>query len=47
MESMIVHNNWSGISQTSSKTLRHEIVNVEIGQPASHVEILNWEFSDC
>ena len=46
MEFLIVHNDWSGISQTSSETLGDEIVDVEIGQPASNVEISNWEFSD-
>lgn len=46
MEPMIVHHNWSCISQTSSKTLGDEKVDVEIGDPASGIEVLNWEFSD-
>ena len=46
MESMIVHNDWSGISQTSSETLGDEEVDVEIGDPASYVEILNWKLSN-
>jgi len=46
MESMIVHYDWSCISQTSSETLRDEEVNVEIGNPASCIEILNWQFSN-
>jgi hypothetical protein len=46
MEFLIVHNNWSSISQTSSETLGDKIVDVEIGDPASDVEIFNWEFSN-
>ena len=47
MESVIVHYQWSSISETSSKTLGDEEVDVEIGQPASSVEVLNWKLSDC
>jgi len=46
MEPMIVHYQWSSISQTSSETLRDEKVNVEIGDTTSNVEILNWKFSN-
>ena len=46
MEPMIVHNDWSCISQTSSESLGDEEVDVEIGDPASRIEIFNWKFSN-
>lgn len=46
MESMIVENNWSLISQTSANSTRHEEDHVCIGDPASHIEVLNWQLSN-
>ena len=43
---MVIENNWSLISQTSAESLRHKDDKVEVSQPASDIEILNWEFSD-
>ena len=42
MESAVVENNWSLVSQTSSNTLRHEEKHVCISNPASSIEILDW-----
>jgi len=43
---MVVENNRSLISQTSAESLRHKEDEVEVRQPASDIEILNWELSD-
>merc|ERR1719224_34283 len=43
---MVVENNWSLISQTSSKSLRDKDDQVEVSQPASNVEIFNRELSN-
>lgn len=48
VELMVVENNWSLISQTSSESLRYKDDEVEVSQPASNIEIFNREFSnDC
>ena len=46
IEFLIVEYNWSSESKTSSESLGDEIVDVEIGQPASNIEVLNWELSN-
>mgnify|MGYP000023275364 FL=1 len=46
VELMVVHDNWSLVSETSSESLRNEEHQVEVRQPASDVEVLNWELSD-
>ena len=46
VELMVVEDDWSLISQTSSESLRHKDDQVEVSQPASNIEILNRELSD-
>ena len=46
VELVVVENNRSLVSQTSAEALRHKNDEIEVSQPASNVEILNWEFSD-
>ena len=46
VELMVVEDDWSLISQTSSESLRHKDDQVEVSQPASNIEILNRELSN-
>ena len=46
IEFLIVEYNWSSESKTSTKSLGDEIVDVEISQPASNIEVFNWELSN-
>ena len=46
VELVVVENNWSLISQTSAESLGHEDDQVEISEPASDVEVLDWELSN-
>ena len=43
---MTVGDEWSLVSQTSTKSLGHKEYNVEVGDPASDVEVLDWKLSD-
>ena len=46
VELMVVENNWSLVSQTSAESLGHEDDQVEVSEPASDVEVLDWKLSD-
>lgn len=46
VESVVPHDNWSLESKTSSESLGDEEHEVGVRQPASNVEILDWEFSN-
>ncbi len=46
MEPMVVEHDWSLESQTSANTTRHEKDHVCVGEPASHVEVLDWQLSN-
>ena len=46
MESIIVEDNWSCESEPSSKPLWYEVVHIEVCNPASNIEVLNWKFSN-
>ena len=46
VESIVVEDDWSLVSQTSANTSRHEENHVCISDPASHVEVFDWELSD-
>ena len=46
MELVVVHDEWSLVSQTSSETLAYEEYEPEVREPASDVEVLDWEFSN-
>jgi len=46
IEGIVVHDNWSVIEKTSTKTSYDEVCSPGIGEPASHVEILNGKLSD-
>ena len=43
---MIVHNNRSVALQTTAKTSYNEVNNPSVGDPATHVEILDWQFTN-
>lgn len=46
VESVVVHHDWSSPSQTSAHTSGNEVNDPGISQPASDVEVLNWQFSN-
>lgn len=46
VESVVVEYDWSLVTQTSADTLGHEEQEVCVGNPASDIEVLNWEFPD-
>ena len=46
VELVVVENNWSLVSQTSAESLGHEDDQVEVCEPASDVEVLDWELSN-
>ena len=43
---MTVDDQWSLISESSSKTFGNEEHHPEVGQPTSDIEVFNWEFSN-
>lgn len=48
VEALVVEHNWSLISQTSADSSGYEEHQVCPCDPASHVEVFNWQFSnDC
>jgi len=46
MELVVIEDDWSFVSETSSESSSHDKDQVCIHNPASHVEVLNWEFSN-
>ena len=46
VELVVVHDDRSLVSKTSAETLGDEEHQVEVGEPASDVEVLDWELSD-
>ena len=48
VEPMVVEHDWSLESQTSTNATGHEEDHVSVGDPASHVEVLDGQLSnDC
>jgi hypothetical protein len=48
MEPIVIEHDRSLVSQTSTNTTGHEEDHVSVGDPASHVEVLDWQLSnDC
>jgi len=45
MELMIVEDDWSLITKTSSETLSNEEINIKVCNTASPIEVLDWKFS--
>lgn len=46
MDGMIVHDNGSSLSETSSETTRHEVDEPSVCEPASHIEVLDRKLSN-
>lgn len=46
VESVIVHHNGARVAETSAKTTENEVSDPGIGEPASHVEVLNGKLSN-
>lgn len=46
VEPMVIEHDWSLVSQTSANTTGHEEDHVSVGDPASHVEVLDWQLSN-
>lgn len=46
MEAVVVENNWSLISKTPTDSSRHEEDHVCPSDPASDIEVFDWQFSD-
>ena len=46
VDEVIVHGDWSLVSEASANTVTHEEVQVSPCEPASHIEVLNWKLSD-
>lgn len=46
VKGMIVHNNRSVALQTTAETSYNEVNNPSVGDPATHVEILDWQFTN-
>lgn len=46
VESVVVENDWSLVTETSADALRHEEQEICVGDPASNIETLNWKFPD-
>ncbi len=43
---VVVHHDGPRVAQTSAEAAAHEVDDPGISQPASHVEVLDWELSD-
>ena len=41
VNTMVVHNNWSVVLETSTETSDHEVHNPSVSDPASDIEILD------
>jgi hypothetical protein len=46
VEVVVVHHQWSLISQTSSESLGNKEYKPGVGQPASNIKVLNWKLSN-
>jgi hypothetical protein len=46
IEGVVVHDNWSVVEKTTTKTTDHEVDAPTVCEPASNIEILNGQFSD-
>jgi len=46
MDGVVVHDNGARVAETSAESTSHEVDNPCISKPASHVEVLDWEFSN-
>ena len=46
VQGVIVHHNGARVAETSAESTGHEVDDPGVGQPASHVEVLNGELSD-
>lgn len=46
VNTMVIHNNGSVLSQTSSKTSHDEVDDPSVSDPASHVEVLDGKLSN-
>ena len=46
MDGMVVHDNGSSVSETSSETTGHEVDEPSVCEPASHIEVLDRKFSN-
>lgn len=43
---IVIHDNWPGKLKTSSQPSNHEVDEPGISEPASYIEVLNWQLSD-
>lgn len=46
MEPMVIEHDWSLVSQTSANTTGHEVDHISVCDPASHVEVFDWQLSN-
>lgn len=46
MHWLVVQHNGSGVSETSAIASHYEVDDPQVGDPASSVEALYWQFSD-
>ncbi len=46
VQGVVVHHNGARVTETTAETTSHEVDDPGVGQPASHVEVLDGELSD-
>ena len=46
MKSVIVHHNWSVALETATETTNHKVDDPAICEPATDVEVLDWQLTD-
>ena len=46
MEGMVVHNDGAGVTETTPESTCHKVYDPCVCKPASHIEVLNGQFSD-
>jgi len=47
VESMVVQNDRSVMTETTANTTDNEVHDPGVGKSYTHVEVLNWEFTNC